>query len=70
LDLDLLLVGGLVRQDKDPLIPHPRLTQRRHVLVPLAELAPGFRIPGLDLTVAQALSRVQDYTQVRFHAEP
>jgi 2-amino-4-hydroxy-6-hydroxymethyldihydropteridine diphosphokinase len=70
LDLDLLLVGELIRQDKDPLVPHPRLTQRRHVLVPLAELSPDLRIPGLDLTVAQALSRVQDYTQVRFHAEP
>ncbi len=70
LDLDLLLYGDFIQKDKDPLIPHPRLAKRRHVLVPLAELAPGLMIPGLDLTASQALSRVEDHTQVRFHAEP
>ncbi len=70
LDLDLLLYGSLVQKEKDPLIPHPRLSKRRHVLVPLAELAPGLMIPGLNLTASEALSRVEDHTQVRVHAEP
>ena len=69
LDVDLLLLGSLVRRDKDPLVPHPRLAQRRHVLAPLAELAPGFEIPGLGLTVLTALEGVKDEAQVRIHAE-
>ncbi|HVM32744.1 MAG TPA: 2-amino-4-hydroxy-6-hydroxymethyldihydropteridine diphosphokinase [bacterium] len=70
LDVDLLLYGDWLRAEGDPLIPHPRMTQRRHVLAPLAELAPDLKIPGLSLTVARALEQVKDPAQVRIHVEP
>lgn len=70
LDVDLLLYGELIRENTNPLVPHPRLSQRRHVLVPLVELAPDFKIPGLSLTAAQALERVKDQAQVKIHVEP
>lgn len=47
LDLDLLLYGHDEVIDEPGLtVPHPRLADRRFVLEPLAELAPGLVVPG------------------------
>ena len=40
LDVDILLYKGEVIREKDLEIPHPRLHERRFVLVPLLEIAP------------------------------
>ena len=40
LDCDVLLVGDLVVDEPDLVVPHPRMWQRRFVLQPLADLAP------------------------------
>jgi 2-amino-4-hydroxy-6-hydroxymethyldihydropteridine diphosphokinase len=40
LDVDVLLVGDLVVDEPDLVVPHPRMWQRRFVLAPLAEMAP------------------------------
>jgi 2-amino-4-hydroxy-6-hydroxymethyldihydropteridine diphosphokinase len=46
LDLDLLLYGGETIDEPGLAVPHPRLHDRRFVLEPLAELAPGLLVPG------------------------
>lgn len=46
LDLDLLLYDDWISDDAAVQVPHPRMTQRSFVLVPLAELAPQLHIPG------------------------
>jgi 2-amino-4-hydroxy-6-hydroxymethyldihydropteridine diphosphokinase len=46
LDLDLLLYGDEVIDEPGLTVPHPRLQERRFVLEPLAELAPGLLVPG------------------------
>ncbi len=43
LDVDLLLVGDERIDDPDLVVPHPRLTERAFVLVPLADLDPAWR---------------------------
>lgn len=45
LDLDILLYGEDKVNEPDLQIPHPRLTQRAFVLVPLAELNPNMTLP-------------------------
>ena len=45
LDVDVLLVGDLVVEDADLVVPHPRMWERRFVLAPLAELAPDVVSP-------------------------
>ena len=47
IDLDLLLYGDETIDEPGLTVPHPRLWERRFVLEPLAELAPGLDIPGL-----------------------
>lgn len=47
LDLDILLYGDLILDDEGLVIPHPRLNERRFVLVPLAEIAPAVIHPGM-----------------------
>jgi 2-amino-4-hydroxy-6-hydroxymethyldihydropteridine diphosphokinase len=46
LDLDLLLYGDEELDEPGLTVPHPRLHERRFVLEPLAELAPGLFVPG------------------------
>jgi 2-amino-4-hydroxy-6-hydroxymethyldihydropteridine diphosphokinase len=46
LDVDVLLVGELVVDEPDLVVPHPRMWDRAFVLVPLAELAPELLPPG------------------------
>ena len=68
LDVDILLYDDLVLLEKRLTLPHPSMVERRHVLVPLAELAPKLKIPVHDLTVEEALGRVADKAQVKpFH---
>jgi 2-amino-4-hydroxy-6-hydroxymethyldihydropteridine diphosphokinase len=55
IDLDLLICGKV--QMNTPLLelPHPRLSERDFVLVPLADIAPALVIPGLGMKVADIL---------------
>ena len=45
LDIDLLLYEGVTSDDPELTLPHPRLTERQFVLVPLAEIAPELVLP-------------------------
>ena len=55
LDLDLLLFGRHLIARPGLLVPHPRMTDRRFVLAPLADLAPRRVVPGTGKTVARLL---------------
>jgi 2-amino-4-hydroxy-6-hydroxymethyldihydropteridine diphosphokinase len=46
IDLDLLLVDGVILDEPGLTLPHPRLQERRFVLEPLVELDPALEIPG------------------------
>jgi 2-amino-4-hydroxy-6-hydroxymethyldihydropteridine diphosphokinase len=56
IDLDLLLVDDRIVQDERLVLPHERMHQRRFVLAPLAEVAPGMLHPGRNMTVMEMLS--------------
>lgn len=64
LDLDILLYGDLVLRTPTLVLPHPRLHERRFVLVPLAEISPEARHPILGLTAAELRDRCPDASRV------
>ncbi|MEG3595227.1 MAG: 2-amino-4-hydroxy-6-hydroxymethyldihydropteridine diphosphokinase [Chloroflexota bacterium] len=55
LDLDILLFGELTVNEPGLVIPHPRITERAFVLVPLAEIRPNLTHPSWTLTVTELL---------------
>lgn len=57
LDLDIALYGDETVQEPGLIIPHPRMTERPFVLVPLAEIAPDAVVPGKG-RVADLAARV------------
>ena len=64
IDLDLLIFKEL-KSDTDFLrLPHPRIAQRRFVLVPLVELAPNLVHPVLGNTTRELLEKTSDGSSV------
>ena len=64
IDLDILFYADLVLATPQLTLPHPRLSERAFVLVPLADLAPGLVHPLLGLSVRNLLASV-DTTGVK-----
>ena len=65
IDLDILFYGEHVIKEPGLAIPHPRLHQRRFVLMPMNELDPLWVHPTLNQSVAQLLTAARDQSQVR-----
>jgi 2-amino-4-hydroxy-6-hydroxymethyldihydropteridine diphosphokinase len=63
LDVDLLLLGDLELRTERLTLPHPELTARRFVLVPLLELDPALTLPDGTL-LADALARLDEGERV------
>ena len=65
IDFDILLYGSSIVRLPDLEIPHPRMAERRFVLVPLRELDPALRHPVFKKTVSELLADTRDMGQVR-----
>jgi 2-amino-4-hydroxy-6-hydroxymethyldihydropteridine diphosphokinase len=65
IDIDILFYGDRVVRSAEVEIPHPRMAERRFVLVPLAELAPHAMHPVLKKTAAELLAETPDRSEVR-----
>ncbi len=64
IDLDILLYGSKVVNTPDLVVPHPRMTLRGFVLVPLCEIAPRVMHPVLNKTIEQLLRELKDMHRV------
>ena len=68
IDLDILLYGNEIVEEPSLTIPHPRMAERRFVLLPLAEIAPEALHPALRRTVLSLLDSCPDSAVVRRYA--
>ena len=64
IDLDLLYLGNLTLNSPEIVIPHPRITQRRFVLKPLADISPDLVLPGQTLSIGDLLIRLKSEEEV------
>ncbi|MBI5967168.1 MAG: 2-amino-4-hydroxy-6-hydroxymethyldihydropteridine diphosphokinase [Deltaproteobacteria bacterium] len=64
IDLDLLFFGNEILKEGDLQIPHPRLHERRFVLVPLRDIAPHHGHPLIGKTISQILSELPEEEKV------
>jgi 2-amino-4-hydroxy-6-hydroxymethyldihydropteridine diphosphokinase len=65
LDMDILLYGNQTIATLELQVPHPRMTQRRFVLVPLAEIAPQTKHPSWICNAAELLATCSDKSEVK-----
>ena len=59
IDIDILFYDDLDFEQSGLVIPHPRIPERAFVLVPLAEIAPNYLHPFLQVTMQELLTRVE-----------
>ena len=64
IDIDILFYGDQIIETPELVIPHPRLTERAFVLVPLAEIAPDLVHPVSGKTVRELLDGLADTQDV------
>ncbi|MBC6439578.1 MAG: 2-amino-4-hydroxy-6-hydroxymethyldihydropteridine diphosphokinase [Rhodospirillales bacterium] len=59
-DLDLLDHAGEMRAEGPVLLPHPRMTRRAFVLLPLRDIAPDWRDPGSGRLIDDLIAALPD----------
>jgi len=58
IDIDILFYGDRIVQSRELVIPHPRVSERAFVLVPLAEVAPEYVHPTVGKKIGDLLCEV------------
>lgn len=65
LDVDILFYNDEELEDKDLIIPHPRLHKRKFALLPLREVMCNYIHPKLNKTVNAMLNECDDQSEVK-----
>lgn len=65
LDIDILLYANESIHTPELQIPHPRMLERKFVLIPLAEIAPELQHPSWTQNVRELLAQCKDLSTVR-----
>jgi 2-amino-4-hydroxy-6-hydroxymethyldihydropteridine diphosphokinase len=65
IDIDILLYDDDVINDRSLNVPHPRMHERRFVLVPMNDIAPDLKHPVLGKTISELLADCIDKSRIR-----
>lgn len=69
IDIDILFYGNHVIFEKNLIVPHPRIVERRFVLTPLNEIAPDLVHPVYNKTVNNLMHACTDLLEVKIYKE-
>jgi len=64
IDIDILFYGDQIVESPHLVIPHPRIRERKFVLVPLNEIAPEMNHPVFHKSIGQLLKECEDKLRV------
>lgn len=64
IDIDILLAGDTIMSGPALTIPHPEMTNRRFVLLPLAEISPDLVHPSCGKTIRTLLNELNSNEKV------
>jgi 2-amino-4-hydroxy-6-hydroxymethyldihydropteridine diphosphokinase len=67
IDIDILLYNSEIINETALTIPHPRMHERRFVLVPLNEIAPELEHPVLKKSIKALLEECKDNSKVNLY---
>lgn len=70
LDIDILFFNRDIINQPNLSIPHPRISERRFVLLPLAEIIPDYIHPESGKSIKELLDECPDAGEVRLFKEP
>ena len=64
IDIDILFYDTWIVEERDLIIPHPEIPNRKFVLEPLNEIEPHFEHPVFKRTISELLALCQDQSRV------
>ena len=67
MDIDMIYFDDLVYQDEKLIVPHPLMSERNFVLVPLVEILPDFVHPIFKISNKELLLRCPDKSEVKVY---
>jgi 2-amino-4-hydroxy-6-hydroxymethyldihydropteridine diphosphokinase len=70
IDLDILLMDNLQIKSATLELPHPRLQDRKFILIPLVEIAPNILHPTMGQTAKELLAHTTDTSAVGLIPNP
>lgn len=60
LDLDIIAISNYTHADSTLTLPHPRMHERAFVLIPCAQIAPDFTVPGHNMSIDSLKAKLSD----------
>ena len=60
IDIDILTYGNKKIKDSMLTIPHPGISDRKFVLMPLIDIDPNYIVPGFTINVKEMLEKIEN----------
>ena len=69
IDLDIVLIEGLIVDHPQLQVPHPRMNLRKFVLQPLVDIAAEWVHETADLSLSDLLAKCEDESQIEYYGK-